>query len=544
MMDELLPFLLIGALLLVLAVLIARLIRITAARRGFRLVRPIYKLVVLEGEHKGKAFHINRTPFYIGRSDSCAVHLKNEPTVSRHHAYIAVEESSDTKLMLVDNRSMNGVYSDDGRRIFQKLLAPGDRFRIGRTVFALANSNGVVPPAPASPHSSVPNQNSLSRLGRYEIGPKVGRGGFMTVYRATDLRNNQTVALKVLTVQTDVRVQQYMRRKIRDWLHLGLALSHPHCVRLLDGNADSDPAYLVEEFIPGKKLSDMMSQLTDLDSRVRVIGEICHGLYFLHKNGIIHRDLSPNNVMFDEKKRCKLIDFGLARYDHRPTITQYGMLIGTPTYFSPEHARCDPTQLCPQSDLYSLGVIAFHLFTGRPPFVYEQGNYEDLVKAHIRLPPPRPRELVPDIPDDIETAILRALNKRPQERFKDALEMARAFGYKESFHLGSLASQSVQRAFAGSQFNEPLKLQRSDGTVLTIAPPQMHITRELIAPDDSAISRREHGRFVYQQDGFWRIEPPAQKSLLIYIDDTLLDEPTLLGKGDRIRIGKTTLTVL
>lgn len=541
MIDELLPFLLIGALLLVLAVIIARLIGITAGQRGVKPVRPTYKLVVLEGEHKGKAFPINRTPFYIGRGDSCAVRLENEPTVSRCHARIVVEEGSETKLMLVD-QSMNGVYIND-RRIFQKWLMPGDRFRIGRTVFALANSNGAVPPVPAPAFSrpSAPDQN-IPFMQHYRIENEVGRGGFMTVYRAIDLRNGQTVALKVLTVPPDSQ-EHYLRQKMRNWLHRGLTLSHPHCVRLLGGDANSNPAYLVEEFISGKRLSDVMSQLTDLELRVRVIGEICDGLYFLHCNGIIHRDLSPNNVMFDEQGSCKLIDFGLARYIGHPTVTQHGILIGNPIYLSPEHAKRDPSLLCLQSDLYSLGVIAFHLFTGRPPFA--DGSADRLAEDHIRRPPPRPSKLAPNIPDHIEKAILRALSKQPQDRFKNALEMAQAFGYnKERFHLGNVTRQSVQRAFAGSQFNCPLKLRRSDGTVLTIEPPQALITRALVNLGDSAISRREHGRFVHQQDGFWRIEPPAQKSLLIYINNMLLDEPTLLSNGDQVRIGKTTLTVL
>lgn len=89
----------------------------------------------------------------------------------------------------------------------------------------------------------------------------------------------------MLTAPTDSQ-EHCLRQKIRNWLHQGLALSYPHCVRLLDGNADGNQAYLVEEFIPSKRLSDMMSQLTDLDSRVRVIGEICDGLYFLHNNSI------------------------------------------------------------------------------------------------------------------------------------------------------------------------------------------------------------------------------------------------------------------
>lgn len=540
-MDEWLPFVLIAVLLLVLAGLVARLIWIAAADGGGKRVQPMYWLVVLEGQHKGKTFPINRTPFYIGRDHSCAVCLTNEPTVSRRHARIEVDRG---RLTLID-QSMNGVYMD-GQRVLQKSLTIGDRFRIGRTVFGVANSSGVLPPPPA-PVSPVPKPGRSFQYSvlsqRYEIVGQVGRGGFMTVYRAVDRRTGQTVALKVLTLQSGSQAQ-YMRHKMRDWLYKGLALSHPHCVRLLDGDADGSEAYLVEEFIPGKKLSERMAELTDSESRVRVIGEICDGLYFLHTNGIIHRDLSPNNVMFDEAGRCKLIDFGLARYENRPTITQYGAWIGTPTYFSPEHAKRDPQLLCPQSDLYSLGVIAFQLFTGRPPFMDKQGNLERIAEDHIRTPPPKPSTLASNIPAEVEAAILKALNKRPEERFADAMEMAKAFGYAQPFHPGSFNHQSVQRAFAGSLFSGPLRLRRPDGSMLTIEPPQALITRMLVDPNDSAISRREHGRFVYQQDGFWRIEPPATKGTLIYINDTLLDEPMLLSNGDRIRIGKTTLTVL
>lgn len=287
-----------------------------------------------------------------------------------------------------------------------------------------------------------------------------------------------------------------------------------------------------------------MSQLTDTEARVRVIGEICDGLYFLHRNGIIHRDLSPNNVMFDAAGRCKLIDFGLARYKNRPTVTQHGAWIGTPTYFSPEHAKRDPRLLCPQSDLYSLGVIAFHMFTGRPPFMNKQGDIERIAEDHIRTPPPRPSSIAANIPPHIEEAILRALSKRPEDRFPDARKMAEAFGYTQPFHEGSVNHQSVQRAFAGSLFNGPLRLRRPDGSILVVDPPQELITRALINPSDSAISRREHGKFICQQDGFWRIEPPATRGMLIFVNSVLLDEPMLLSPGDRIRVGYTELTVL
>lgn len=539
MSDELLPFVLIAVLLLVLAGLTARLIWIFATRGKGQSIHPTYRLVVLDGQHKGKQFPINRTPFYIGRDGSCAVCLTNEPTVSRRHARIELDRG---KLILVD-QSINGVYID-GQRIFQRALMPGDRFRIGRTVFGVANSSGVLPPQPVRSNLNSPSlllqRSALAR--HYDIVGQVGKGAFMTVYRAIDRRTGQTVALKVLTVQSD-SLMQYMRHKMRDWLYKGLGLSHPHCVRLLGGDVDGNVPYLVEEFISGKRLSEQMSKLDNTESRVRVIGEICDGLYFLHNNGIIHRDLSPNNVMLDETGRCKLIDFGLSRFANRPHVTQYGTWVGTPTYFSPEHAKRDPDLLCPQSDLYSLGVIAFELFTGRPPFKNEQGNFESIAEDHIRTPPPRPTAFA-KIPPSIEAAILRALNKRPEERFANALEMARAFGYAQPFHPGSFNHQSVQLAFAGSAFKGPLRLRRPDGSVLAIEPPQATITRALVDPNDSTISRREHGRFVCQQDGFWRIEPPTTKGMLIYINDVLLDEPTLLSNNDRIQVGKTTLIVL
>ncbi|MCS6773295.1 MAG: protein kinase [Thermoflexales bacterium] len=540
MSNELLPFVLIGVLLIVLIGVLARLVWLIAGQHRAQRIKPTHKLIVLEGQHKGRAFPIDRSPFYIGRDASCAIRLTDEPTVSRRHARIELDQG---KPVLVD-QSTNGVYLD-GQRIFQKPLVPGDRFQIGRSLFVVAGSNGAVPPQP--PATSVNAAKEALRRStlaqRYELVEQIGKGGFMTVYRATDRRTGQTVALKVLRVESGSQAQ-YIRHKMRDWLYYGLALSHPHCVRLLDGDADGDEAYLVEEFIPGKKLSERMLHLVDTEARVRVIGEICDGLYFLHRNGIIHRDLSPNNVMFDEAGRCKLIDFGLARYENRPTVTQHGAWIGTPTYFSPEHAKRDPRLLCPQSDLYSLGVIAFHLFTGRPPFISKQGDIERIAEDHIRTPPPRPSMLAANIPPHIERAILRALNKRPEDRFANAREMAEAFGYTQPFHEGSANHQSVQRAFAGSLFSGPLRLRRPNGSILLIDPPQEPINRALINPNDSAISRREHGKFVCQQDGFWRIEPPTAKGALVFINGVLLDEPTLLSPGDRIRVGQTELIVL
>jgi serine/threonine-protein kinase len=161
-----------------------------------------------------------------------------------------------------------------------------------------------------------------------------------------------------------------------------------------------------------------------LDEARHLFGQVCEGLNAAHLAGVIHRDLKPGNVLLDTEKRVKVIDFGLAKASFMAGMTATGLILGTPEYMSPEQVRglaCDA-----RSDLYSLGAMAYHALCGRPPF---SGDTPIAIGFQHVTDTPRPlRQLRPELPAEVETAVLRALEKDPARRPADALELKRTLG--------------------------------------------------------------------------------------------------------------------
>jgi eukaryotic-like serine/threonine-protein kinase len=155
---------------------------------------------------------------------------------------------------------------------------------------------------------------------------------------------------------------------------------------------------------------------------VDILGQICHGLTAAHDSGVIHRDLKPSNVLVGERNAVKIIDFGLAKATAAEGLTATGMLMGTPYYMSPEQVRGKRVDAA--SDLYSLGALAYHLVTGRPPFSGE--NAIAVGFAHLSEMPTPPRQIRPDVPVELDAAILRALAKEPADRPRSPSELRAA----------------------------------------------------------------------------------------------------------------------
>jgi serine/threonine-protein kinase len=250
--------------------------------------------------------------------------------------------------------------------------------------------------------------------GRFKIERLLGRGGMGAVYLAHDEVLGELVALKLISSAWAADEAALVDRFKRE-AAAARKVSSPNVIRIHDlGEARAGILYLSMEYFPGRTLADVVASrgLLPIADCKDILLQICAGLDAAHQAGVVHRDLKPHNVLVGERNAVKLIDFGLAKATAADGLTASGMLMGTPHYMSPEQIR--GKVVGPSSDIYSLGALAYHLYTGRPPFAGD--NAIAVGFAHLSEPVPPPRQLRAEIPEAVQDAILAALAKEPTQR--------------------------------------------------------------------------------------------------------------------------------
>jgi len=277
--------------------------------------------------------------------------------------------------------------------------------------------------------------------GRYRILYKIGEGGMGAVYKATQESTGKTVAIKVVSEKLADNPDTI--RRFQREVKLQSKLEHPNIVTVIDfSTTEKGQCYFVMGFVEGKSLRKMI--LDDGGFSLEVFNELApqmlDGLEYAHSQGIIHRDLKADNmtiVTLKHQRIVKILDFGLAKAmqaDGGGTmdteLTQQGRVLGTPAYMSPEQAKGETAKIGPPSDIYSMGVIFYHMLSGQLPF--QSDTPWGVMHKHISETPSPLREVAPSVPENVEKVIMRCLAKEPEERYKSALDVKRAFAGKEA----------------------------------------------------------------------------------------------------------------
>lgn len=273
--------------------------------------------------------------------------------------------------------------------------------------------------APKTPDTS---HRSRRRIGPFELGESIGRGGMGVVYLARQTATGQKVALKILPrdLATD---QQYLSRFKREALAVS-RLNHPNIVTVLDhGNADG-LHYIALEYVEGKTLERMIREEGAFDEAeiIEITDCVARALHHAHSHGVLHRDVKPGNILVTPAGEVKLADFGMAKYEESQLSfqTTAGRVFGTPAFLSPEQAL-GAQDVDRRSDIYSLGCVIFNMASGRPPF--QGDNPFAVIDQHRRSPPPAVRALNPRISTALESLIERAMAKLPEHRYQTAEEL-------------------------------------------------------------------------------------------------------------------------
>ena len=260
------------------------------------------------------------------------------------------------------------------------------------------------------------------RIGKFAITQLLGKGSSGTVYKALDTFSGQEVALKVLdeTLFAGAGLNESSRQQFMNEASLAGRLQHPHIASILEAVIDEKSGYIAVEYVPGGNLSQAIlpNNLLKIEEVFELAFKCCGALDYAYRQGIIHRDIKPANLMVAEGTAIKIVDFGAALLSNTQ-LTQIKD-VGTPSYMSPEQVRGEDLSF--QSDMFSLGVVLYSLFTGAKPFV--GGTVPEILMNIVDQEPPLPSEQRPGLDREVDRVLMRMLRKAPEKRYPGWADLA------------------------------------------------------------------------------------------------------------------------
>jgi serine/threonine protein kinase len=387
------------------------------------------KLVVVAGPNKGKEYELGeQAKVTLGRGDTAQVKLA-DPTVSRAHCVL---DWISGKALLKDNGSKTGTRVNGKAISAEHLLQPGEIISIGTSQLKFM----VERPAPVDDDEEEEDEEATSpeelcvlkgtKLGHFQIGDVVAVGGSGVVFRAQDLKDNREVALKVYLpefAQEEDDLQRFIRA-----VKTMLPMRHPNLITLFGGGKTGPYCWMSMEFVEGESLTETIGRIgkggkLDWRPALRVAMDISRGLNYIHGENIIHRNLSPGNILFSRTGTAKLGSLILAKALSgalAKEITVGGELLGDVRFLAPEQAGAGGP-VDGRADIYSLGTLVYALLTGKAPFEGKSPlQVATMILTKDAVPP---RTVDPTIPEPLEKIVLRMLKKKADERFQSASEL-------------------------------------------------------------------------------------------------------------------------
>ena len=311
-------------------------------------------------------------------------------------------------------------------------IGPADRFcpRCGADVsgvqasIATAVVHQHAPPAPAALQAAQLDAVRQATLGEYEILGELGRGGMASVYLAHDIALDRRVAIKVMAPA--LLSGEGMAERFKREARTAASLSHPNIIPIYAVRETEQTLYFVMKLIEGRPLDSIIHEIGPLPIPMvqAIVHQVGSALGYAHKRGVVHRDVKAANVMVDSDGWAVVTDFGIAKVAEAHGLTVTGATVGTPSYMSPE--QCGAKDLTGASDQYSLGVVAYEMLTGRLPFTAV--SVMAIMYAHFHQPPPPITNVRPDVPADLAAAVMRMLEKEPEQRWPNMEAAVAAVG--------------------------------------------------------------------------------------------------------------------